>query len=247
MKALLSSTYFGPIQWYQKLNRYDECLIERHESFIKQTYRNRMLIPTTNGPLALTIPTNHNTSLAMKDIRISDHANWRHVHWNALLSAYGESPFFEYYQDDIRPFYEKKYEFLFDFNMEITEKMIELLDIRPKISITNEYIQNEELRVKSIESEESEELRVKSEEFSNIANHKVQSSNLKVQSKEVQSKEVQSIVDFREAIRPKKPLPDAEFESKRYDQVYEQKFGFQPNMSILDLLFNEGNEAIFYL
>ena len=227
MKALLSSTYFGPIQWYQKLNRYDECLIERHESFIKQTYRNRMLIPTTNGPLSLTIPTNHNTSLAMKDIRISDHANWRHVHWNALLSAYGESPFFEYYQDDIRPFYEKKYEFLFDFNMEITEKMIELLDIRPKISITNEYIQNEELKVKSIESEE---LKVKNEESNGLANHKVQ-----------------SIVDFREAIRPKKPLPDAEFESKRYYQVYEQKFGFQPNMSILDLLFNEGNEAIFYL
>ena len=222
MKALLSSTYFGPIQWYQKLNRYDECLIERHESFIKQTYRNRMIIPTTNGPLSLTIPTNHNTSLAMKDIRISDHANWRHVHWNALLSAYGESPFFEYYQDDIRPFYEKKYEFLFDFNMEITEKMIELLDIRPKISVTSEYIQ-------------SEELKVKSEEFNGLANHKVQ------------SKEVQSIVDFREAIRPKKPLPDAEFESKRYYQVYEQKFGFQPNMSILDLLFNEGNEAIFYL
>ena len=224
MKALLSSTYFGPIQWYQKLNRYDECLIERHESFIKQTYRNRMLIPTTNGPLALTIPTNHNTSLAMKDIRISDHANWRHVHWNALLSAYGESPFFEYYQDDIRPFYEKKYEFLFDFNMEITEKMIELLDIRPKISITNEYIQ-------------SEERKMKSEEFNSFTNHKVQSSKFKVQ----------SIVDFREAIRPKKPLPDAEFEPKRYYQVYEQKFGFQPNMSILDLLFNEGNEAIFYL
>ena len=74
MKALLSSTYFGPVQWYQKLNRYDECLIERHESFIKQTYRNRMIIATTNGPLSLTIPTNHDTSIAMKDIRISDHA-----------------------------------------------------------------------------------------------------------------------------------------------------------------------------
>ena len=239
MKALLSSTYFGPIQWYQKLNRYDECLIERHESFIKQTYRNRMIIPTTNGPLSLTIPTNHNPSLAMKDIRISDHANWRHVHWNALLSAYGESPFFEYYQDDIRPFFEKKYEFLFDFNMETTQKMIELLDIRPKISITEEYVLSEERRVKS---EESEERRTKSEKFDSFANHKVQSSNLKVQ-----SKEVQSIVDFRDAIRPKKPLPDAEFAPQRYYQVYEQKYGFQPNMSILDLLFNEGNEAIFYL
>ena len=205
MKALLSSTYFGPIQWYQKLNRYDECLIERHESFIKQTYRNRMLIPTTNGPLALTIPTNHDISLSMKDIRISDHANWRHVHWNALLSAYGESPFFEYYQDDIRPLFEKKYEFLFDFNMETTEKMIELLDIRPKISITEAYIQSKEL-------EEEDEIK-----------------------------------DFRDAIRPKKPLPDAEFAPQRYYQVYEQKHGFQPNMSILDLLFNEGNEAIFYL
>lgn len=164
-----------------------------------------MIIPTTNGPLSLTIPTNHNTSLAMKDIRISDHANWRHVHWNALLSAYGESPFFEYYQDDIRPFYEKKYEFLFDFNMETTEKMIELLDIRPKISITEAYIQSKEL------------------------------------------KEEDEIKDFRDAIRPKKPLPDAEFAPQRYYQVYEPKHGFLPNMSILDLLFNEGNEAIFYL
>ena len=150
------------MQWYQKLNRYEECLIERHESFIKQTYRNRMIIPTTNGPLSLTIPTNHGTSLAMKDIRISDHANWRHVHWNALLSAYGESPFFEYYQDDIRPFYEKKYEFLFDFNMEIMEKMIELLDIRPKVSVTDRYVLSEERRMKSFLSEEG---RVKSEEF----------------------------------------------------------------------------------
>lgn len=83
--------------------------------------------------------------------------------------------------------------------------MIELLDIRPKISITEAYIQSKEL-------EEEDEIK-----------------------------------DFRDAIRPKKPLPDAEFAPKRYYQVYEQKHGFQPNMSILDLLFNEGNEAIFYL
>jgi len=89
--------------------------------------------------------------------------------------------------------------------METTEKMIELLDIRPKISITEAYIQSKEL------------------------------------------KEEDEIKDFRDAIRPKKPLPDAEFIPKRYYQVYGQKHGFQPNMSILDLLFNEGNEAIFYL
>ena len=222
MKALLSSTYFGPVQWYQKLNRYEECLIERHESFIKQTYRNRMTIATTNGPLSLTIPTNHDTSMAMKDIRISDHANWRHVHWNALLSAYGESPFFEYYQDDIRPFYEKKYDFLFDFNMETTMKMIELLDIRPHIKVTDEYFPKK--------SQLSEERSTKSEELNGLSGVKDD-----------------EIMDFRDAIRPKKPLPDPEFIPERYYQVYEQKHGFLPNMSILDLLFNEGNEAIFHL
>ncbi len=237
MKALLSSTYFGPIQWYQKLNRYDECLIERHESFIKQTYRNRMVIPTTNGPLALTIPTNHDTSMAMKDIRISDHANWRHVHWNALLSAYGESPFFEYYQDDIRPFYEKKYDFLFDFNMETMEKMIELLDIRPKISVTDEYYPKVNISDKLNQKSEDLNIEEKGELLPGEANHKVKSSNLKVK----------SFADFRDAIRPKHPLPDPEFTPRRYYQVYEQKHGFLPNMSILDLLFNEGNEAIFYL
>ena len=212
------------MQWYQKLNRYEECLIERHESFVKQTYRNRMVIPTTNGPLALTIPTNHDTSMAMKDIRISDHANWRHVHWNALLSAYGESPFFEYYQDDIRPFYEKKYEFLLDFNMETMEKMIELLDIRPKISMTDRYVL-------------SEERRVKSEEFNSLE------EKLNIQHSTFNTE----YSDFRETIRPKHPLPDPEFIPRCYYQVYERKHGFQPNMSILDLLFNEGNEAIFHL
>ena len=123
--------------------------------------------------------------------------------------------------------------------METTEKMIELLDIRPKISITEEYILSEERRVKSEETTFGGQ---GESQFDRIADHKVQSSNLKVQ-----SKEVQSIVDFRDAIRPKKPLPDAEFVPKRYYQVYGQKHGFQPNMSILDLLFNEGNEAIFYL
>lgn len=223
MKAILSTTYFGPIQWYQKLNRYDECLIEQHESFIKQTYRNRMVIPTSNGPLALTIPVNHDLGIGIKDIRITDHANWRHTHWNALLSAYGESPFFEYYEDDIRPFYEKKYDFLFDFNMETMQKMIELLDIRPKISLTDRYIGSEERGEKQYSATEGK------------ANEEFYSNRNEV------------TTDFRDAIRPKKPLYDAEFTPKRYYQVYGQKYGFQPNMSILDLLFNEGNEAIFHL
>ena len=149
MKALLSTTYFGPVQWYQKLYRYEEVEIEQWESFQKQSYRNRCLIATTQGVQALTVPVERNNDQCsmvngqcIKDVRISDHGNWRHLHWNALVSAYGESPFFEYYQDDIRPFFEKRWKFLFDFNEAIREKMCELLDIQPKVGYSLEFKQS---------------------------------------------------------------------------------------------------------
>lgn len=202
--ALLSTTYFGPVQWYQKLNRYATCRIEQYDNFVKQTYRNRCVIPTTNGLQALSVPVEkfENHKCLVKDVRISDHGNWRHIHWNALLSAYGESPFFEYYADDIRPFFERKWNFLLDFNLETTAKICELIDIQPSITLTNVYADGED---------------------------------------------TEDVADFREVIRPKHPQSDADFTAKPYYQVYQQKYGFQPNMSILDLLFNEGNEAVLFL
>ena len=205
--VLLSTTYFGPIQWYQKLYRADEAWIEQHEHFIKQTYRSRCIIATTQGTQALSIPIEHPTFNVqrstfnvqrIRDIRISDHGNWRHLHWNALQSAYGESPFFEYYEDDLRPFFEKRWTFLFDFNEAIREKLCELLDITPIVRFTEQY----------------------------VSDH---------------------ASDYREAINPKHPAPDPDFLPRRYYQVYEAKHGFLPNLSIVDLLFNMGPEAIFYL
>ena len=142
--ALLQTTYFGPIQWYQKLYRYDHCLIEQYDSFQKQTYRNRCVIATANGTQALTVPIEHlpltsHPSPLVKDLRISDHNQWRRVHWNALQSAYSESPFFEYYADDLRPFFEKKYVFLIDFNEDIRQKVCELIDFKPSVEYTKEF------------------------------------------------------------------------------------------------------------
>ena len=139
MKSLLSTTYFGPVQWYQKLYRSEVTEIEVCENFQKQTYRNRCVIATTQGTQALTFPVERSNNSTIKDIRVSDHGNWRHLHWNALQSAYGESPFFEYYQDDIRPFFDKKWEFLLDFNEEIMFKICDLIDIEPKVTYSEKF------------------------------------------------------------------------------------------------------------
>ena len=132
--ACLSTTYFGPVQWYQKLYRYDQVVIDGEERFQKQTYRNRCLIATTQGVQALTVPVVHDSKSSISDMLISDHGNWRHLHWQALQSAYGDSAFFEYYEDDLRPFFkENNWERLVDYNDAICRKVCELLDIQPSI------------------------------------------------------------------------------------------------------------------
>ena len=197
--AILQTTYFGPVQWYQKLKRFDHCLIEQYDSYQKQTYRNRCIIATTNGLQALTVPVEHTDEKALvKDLRISDHNQWRRIHWNALMSAYSESPFFEYYADDIRPFFEKRYNFLVDFNEAIRQTICQLIDIQPKVEYTTDYVR----------------------QWAN---------------------------DYREVINAKHPQPDSDFEPRTYWQVFQQKHGFQANLSILDLLFCMGPESVFYL
>lgn len=198
--ATLSTTYFGPVQWYQKLCCYDRIFIERHDSYVKQTYRNRCYIATTNGVQALTVPVTVCASEGGEgsEIRISDHGNWRRQHWQALQTAYGDSPFFEYYEDDLRPFFTQRWILLHEFNEAIRQKICDLIDIQPKVAFTSEYLLHPEN-------------------------------------------------DLREAIQPKHPRPDADFLPRPYYQVYRQKHGFLPNLSILDLLFNMGPESIFLL
>ena len=70
--ALLQTTYFGPIQWYQKLYRYDQTLIEQYDSYQKQTYRNRCVIATANGLQALTVPVEHNVQRSMFNVQCKD-------------------------------------------------------------------------------------------------------------------------------------------------------------------------------
>ncbi|WP_108821158.1 WbqC family protein [Dysgonomonas sp. Marseille-P4361] len=202
MNIYLSSAYLAPIQYYAKFLLADRICIEQHDNYIKQTYRNRCSIVSANGPIALSIPVVHSSKekTQMKDIRIAEHGNWQHMHWNAIVSAYNSTPFFEYYQDDFYPFYHKKYSFLFDFNEELRMLILEILRIKlPEIVYTDSY----------------------------------------------QTKFLSDELDLREVIHPKKDWTETDpaFKSVPYYQVFDQKFGFVDNMSIIDLLFNMGNES----
>ena len=153
----IATAYLGPIQQYCKMLQYPEVRIETAENYVKQTYRNRCSIAAANGPLSLSIPIVKPDTLKCqtKDIRISDHGNWRHLHWNAL-------------------------------------------DMQPAVVYTEHY--------------EPE-----------VAN------------------------DFRETIRPKHEGEDPAFRPEPYYQVFREKFGFLPNLSIADLLFNMGPEGLVTL
>ena len=205
MTVYLSSAYLAQVEYYTKLLAYDRVCIEQHDHYIKQTYRNRCTIAAPDGELALSIPTVKPASLKcpMCDIRISDHGNWRHLHWNAIESAYNHTPFFEYYKDDFRPFYEKKYEFLADFNEELCHLVCSLIDIQPVMERTSEY----------------------------------------------KTGFAPGEADFRERIHPKKDfsLEDPDFSPQSYYQVFQERLGFLPNLSIIDLLFNMGPESLLVL
>ena len=197
---LLSTAYFPPVQYLSKFIKYQTVWVEGFENFIKQTYRNRTVILAANGPESLIFPVEkaRNKKQLIQDIRISYDTNWQHIHWQAIVSAYQSSPFFEVLQDDFRPFFEKRYTFLIDFNQQILAVVLDILDLNPKINRTADF-------------------------------------------EEVPP----TCLNYRETIHPKpqKALPDPDFSAKKYTQVFDDKFGFVPNLSCLDLLFNCGSES----
>ena len=202
--VLLSSLYLAPIQYYSKLFRAEKAIIETDDNYQKQSYRNRCVIAAANGAMHLSIPVEKpEYKCKMKDIRIAEHGNWQHLHWNAIISAYNSSPFFDYYKDDFAHFYENKIAFLFDLNEQLRSLICNLLDIETPTIHTTDFI-------------------------------KITSPD---------------IADLREAIHPKKDWQkiDHHFEAKSYYQVFADKNGFVANASIIDLLFNMGNESRLYL
>lgn len=138
-QAIFSTSWFAPVVYYALINKNDISLIEGAENYIKQSYRNRCQIAATNGVQTLSIPIENSGKTFIKDIKISNHGDWQRMHWNSITSAYNSSPFFEYYADDLHPFFEKKERWLFDMNEEIRQTICNLISINPKVIFTTEY------------------------------------------------------------------------------------------------------------
>lgn len=200
MKILIHPTYFPSISHFVAMAQSEKMVFEMEDNFQKQTNRNRTYIYSPNGIQLLNIPVKHSKEIHQKtkDVKIETDFDWQKQHFKSLEAAYRSSPFFEYFEDDIRPIFEKKHEFLMDLNFEAMQIVSKCLRMKFEYETTTEYFQ---------------------EVDSNV------------------------ILDFRTLADGKKDK--SKFET--YNQVFDDKHAFLNNLSVLDLLFNEGKYALDYL
>ena len=190
---LIDNHYFPNINWFKNSIKFSYIIFSPIERYKKMTFRNRCVVAGSNGLVSLSVPIENgrNQKLPFKDVRIARDEPWQKQHWRTISSCYGKAPFFEYYADYFRPFFEHDYVFLFDLNMEI-------------INTINKYI---------------------------------------VVNQDIIINDSNSLINGCTAYQEDLPKNFQEKSSIRYAQLFEDKIGFQPNLSILDLLFMEGPNA----
>lgn len=198
-KILLPSVYAGNLEYYRKLKNAATVTIDMFEHYIKQTYRSRCSIYGANGKLDLIIPVEKGKQghRSMKEVKIAYTERWQRIHWKSLESAYRTSPYFEYYEHHLVPFYENKTEYLVDFNLKLTEKLMALLELNGTLNLSTAYEEKPE-----------------------------------------------NAVDLRKMADPNF---EGQITPEPYTQVFENKKGFIPNLSVYDLLFNCGPQSVHYL
>lgn len=195
---LIHPSYFPSISHYIAIVQAATVTFEMEDNFQKQTNRNRMYIYSPNGIQLLNVPIKHSKEKHQKykDVRIENDFAWQKNHFKSLKAAYRTSPFFEYFEDDFRPLFEKRHTFIMDLNLELFELVNDSLGLTITPNRTVEFFQN-----------------------------------------------VTDFSDYRALVNGKKDPTQIE----AYTQVFHEKHGFLNNLSILDLLFNEGRYAVDYL
>lgn len=198
---ILPTAYLPPLSYMLMLMYHKKAYIDIHESYLKQSWRNRCRILTANGLLDMSIPVKKPESkpATIANIETSDHLPWRRNHWRSIASAYRKAPYFVYYADLIEAIFWGGFTGkLIDWNNKLLLTVINETGLDCQLSYTNAYIENPSKGT-----------------------------------------------DYRQCLTPKQPW--ASFEWPEYYQVFGDRHGFKPDLSILDLLFNMGPDTLNYL
>lgn len=143
--ALIELHYLPSLEYFCALQDYSSIQLEKHEYFVKQSYRNRCYINTAQGIELLTVPlTNKHGKIAIGDVKIDYRIKWQNNHWRTIESAYRKAPFFEYYSDDLKKIIYAGHIFLFDLNLALLSFCLKSISLQPQLSASVAYKKNPE-------------------------------------------------------------------------------------------------------
>lgn len=143
--VLIDLHYLPSLAYFHELAKADTIILEAHETFQKQTFRNRCEILTSNGRESLIVPILHGGDGNIKNIQIDYSQRWFQIHERSIRSAYGKSPFFEFFMDDFSAVFLKKHTYLWDLNYELLTVCLEKLTIKKGLFESNSYIKAQEV------------------------------------------------------------------------------------------------------
>lgn len=139
-KAIIEPHYLPCLEYFCALLKFDEVILEKHEHFIKQTFRNRCYINTAHGPERLTVPlSGRHGKIPYKDVRIDHAKNWQNQQWRTLESAYRNAPYFEHFEGELSRILYTRFEFLFDLNLSLLSFCLQSLGVNPRLGETVTY------------------------------------------------------------------------------------------------------------
>ena len=129
MEALLSTAYLPPVEWMAAYAQADAVWLEAEEHYLKQTCRNRCILLNVSGSIELSVPVSKTlpNHCPVREMRISYAENWPRNHWRSIVTSYSTSPYFLYYRDYLEPFFLRRYDWLWDFNLEMLSVLLRLL------------------------------------------------------------------------------------------------------------------------
>ena len=198
---ILSVSYLPPVSWCAAAWNSENAYLEACENYQKGSLRNRCYIAGSGGIQRLSIPLvkGKHQQTPIREVRIAYDEPWQRQHWRTIKTAYGNAPFFEHYADEIAPFYEKKYAFLFDYNFDFL-----VFILQKKLGWQGYFVMTHEWWP---------------------------------------ARKWAPADDLRETISGEPDEWPEWFYPARYPQVFEERNGFLPNLSVLDLLFCCGKQG----